>query len=139
MLTHCNVSGELVAVAQRCAEVGKKFPVVATETRPYLQGARLTAWELAKRAAVSLIPDSAVAQVMAQGEVNAVIVGADRAAQNGDIINKVGTYPLALMAKIWRSVSRSGARPASFDEAATRHRGTAGRRLLNFRDRRSPR
>jgi len=100
VLTHCNVSGELVAVAQHCQSLGKKFAVIATETRPYLQGARLTAWELARAGvAVSLIPDCAIAQVMAKGEVNAVIVGSDRAAQNGDIINKVGTYPLALMAK----------------------------------------
>jgi len=100
LLTHCNVSGELVAVAQCCRESGKEFSVVATETRPYLQGARLTAWELAQAGvAVSLIPDGAVAQVMAAGAVNAVIVGADRVAQNGDIINKVGTYPLALMAR----------------------------------------
>jgi methylthioribose-1-phosphate isomerase len=99
VLTHCNVSGELVAVAQFCRELGKEFSVVATETRPYLQGTRLTAWELAQAGVpVSLIPDCAVAQVMAKGEVNAVIVGADRVAQNGDIINKVGTYPLALMA-----------------------------------------
>ena len=100
VLTHCNVSGELVAVAHFCRELGKEFSVVATETRPYLQGTRLTAWELAQAGvAVSLIPDAAVAQVVAAGEVNAVIVGADRAAQNGDIINKVGTYPLALMAR----------------------------------------
>jgi methylthioribose-1-phosphate isomerase len=100
LLTHCNVSGELVAVAQCCRELSKDFSVVTTETRPYLQGARLTAWELAQAGvAVSLIPDAAVAQVMAAGEVNAVIVGADRVAQNGDIINKVGTYPLALMAR----------------------------------------
>jgi len=99
VLTHCNVSGELVAVAHFCRELGKEFSVVATETRPYLQGTRLTAWELAQAGVpVSLIPDCAVAQVMAKGEVNAVIVGADRVAQNGDIINKVGTYPLALMA-----------------------------------------
>jgi methylthioribose-1-phosphate isomerase len=100
VLTHCNVSGELVAVANFCKELGKEFKVIASETRPYLQGARLTAWELAQAGvAVSLIPDCAVAQVMARGEVNAVIVGADRSAQNGDVINKVGTYPLALMAK----------------------------------------
>jgi methylthioribose-1-phosphate isomerase len=99
LLTHCNVSGELVAVAQCCRELGKEFSVVAPETRPYLQGTRLTAWELAQAGVpVSLIPDCAVAQVMAAGEVNAVIVGADRVAQNGDVINKVGTYPLALMA-----------------------------------------
>ncbi len=100
VLTHCNVSGELVAVANFCRELGKKFTVIATETRPYLQGARLTAWELAQAGVeLSLIPDCAVAQVMARGQVNAVIVGADRSARNGDIINKVGTYPLALMAK----------------------------------------
>ncbi len=100
VMTHCNVSGELVAVAGFCQELGKEFSVVATETRPYLQGTRLTAWELSQAGVpVSLIPDCAVAQVMARGEVNAVIVGADRSAQNGDIINKVGTYPLALMAK----------------------------------------
>src|SRR5438874_9789702 len=99
-LTHCNVSGELVAVAQYCREMGKEISVIATETRPYLQGTRLTAWEISNAGVpVSLIPDCAVAEVMAKGEVNAVIVGSDRCAQNGDIINKVGTYPLALMAK----------------------------------------
>jgi methylthioribose-1-phosphate isomerase len=102
VLTHCNISGELVAVAACCKELGKEFSVIATETRPYLQGARLTAWELAQAGVnVSLIPDCAVAQVMAQGEVNAVIVGADRVAQNGDVINKVGTYPIACMAKVY--------------------------------------
>jgi len=100
LLTHCNVSGELVAVAQYCKASGKDFSVIASETRPYLQGARLTAWELARAGVpVSLIPDCAVAQVLADGAANAIIVGADRVAQNGDIINKVGTYPLALMAK----------------------------------------
>ena len=102
VLTHSNVSGELVAVAQYCKEAGKHLAVIATETRPYLQGTRLTAWELAQAGVgVSLIPDCAIAQVMARGEVNAVIVGADRAAQNGDVINKVGTYPLALMAQAY--------------------------------------
>jgi len=100
VLTHCNISGELVAVAQYCKEMGKDFSVVATETRPYLQGTRLTAWELSQAGVpVSLVPDCAIAQVMARGAVNAVVVGSDRCAQNGDIINKVGTYPLALMAK----------------------------------------
>lgn len=100
LLTHCNVSGELVAVAQYCKALGKDFSVIASETRPYLQGARLTAWELAQAGvAVSSIPDCAVAQVLANGDANAIIVGADRIAQNGDIVNKVGTYPLALMAK----------------------------------------
>jgi methylthioribose-1-phosphate isomerase len=102
VLTHCNVSGELVAVAQYCKEAGKQLSVIATETRPYLQGTRLTAWELAQAGvAVAVIPDCAVAQVLARGEANAVIVGADRCAQNGDVINKVGTYPLALMAQAY--------------------------------------
>lgn len=100
ILTHCNVSGELVAVAQFCRELDKPFSVIATETRPYLQGSRLTAWELSQAGVpVSVIPDGAVAQVMARGEVNAVVVGSDRCAQNGDIINKVGTYSVALTAK----------------------------------------
>jgi methylthioribose-1-phosphate isomerase len=100
LLTHCNISGELVAVAQRCKEIGKDLSVIATETRPYLQGSRLTAWELAQAGTkVTLIPDNAIAQVMAKGEVDAALVGSDRCAQNGDVINKVGTYPLALMAK----------------------------------------
>ena len=141
VLTHCNVSGELVAVAQCCRELSKEFSVVATETRPYLQGARLTAWELAQAGvAVSLIPDAAVAQVMAAGEVNAVIVGADRVAQNGDIINKVGTYPLALMAREYgvpfhalvqdpRSLERGIDVPIEERPVAE---------LLSFRDSRSP-
>ena len=100
VLTHCNVSGELVAIARRCKDLGNDFSVIATETRPYLQGARLTAWELAQAGVpVSLIPDCAIAEVMAKGEVNAIIVGADRTARNGDIINKVGTYSIARLAK----------------------------------------
>ncbi|HEY7320636.1 MAG TPA: hypothetical protein VIE89_23980 [Candidatus Binatia bacterium] len=100
VLTHCNVSGELVAIAELCRAMGKEISVIATETRPYLQGSRLTAWELAQAGvAVSVVPDCAAAQIMANGAVNAVIVGSDRCAQNGDIINKVGTYPLALMAR----------------------------------------
>jgi methylthioribose-1-phosphate isomerase len=100
LLTHCNVSGEIVAVARWCRAMGKKLRVIATETRPYLQGSRLTAWELAQAGIeVELIPDSAVAQVIAGGKADAVLVGADRSARNGDIINKVGTYPIAVVAK----------------------------------------
>jgi methylthioribose-1-phosphate isomerase len=100
LLTHCNVSGELVAVAQHCQEMGKKVEFIATETRPYLQGSRLTAWELSEAGVkVSLIPDSAIAQVMERKQVDAAIVGSDRCARNGDIVNKVGTYPIALMAQ----------------------------------------
>ncbi len=100
LMTHCNISGELVAVGEHCRAMGKEFNVIATETRPYLQGSRLTAWEVAQSGiGVTLIPDSATAQVMSKGDVDVVLVGSDRCAQNGDIINKVGTYPLALMAK----------------------------------------
>ncbi|HKA32490.1 MAG TPA: hypothetical protein VKH64_04705 [Candidatus Binatia bacterium] len=100
LLTHCNVSGELVAVAHACREQGKDLSVVATETRPYLQGSRLTAWELSQAGvSVEVIPDGAVGQVIAGGKVDAVIVGADRVARNGDIVNKVGTYPIAVVAE----------------------------------------
>lgn len=100
VLTHCNISGELAAIARRCRELGKEISVIASETRPYLQGSRLTAWEVAQAGApVAVIPDCAIAQVMAKGEVNAVVVGSDRCAQNGDVVNKVGTYPLALIAR----------------------------------------
>lgn len=102
LLTHCNLSGELVAIGRACTEMGKELYVTATETRPYLQGSRLTAWEVARAGIkVSLIPDCAIAQVMARGKIDAVLVGADRSAQNGDIVNKVGTYPLALVAKAY--------------------------------------
>jgi len=100
LLTHCNISGELVAISRHCQAMGKDLHVIATETRPYLQGSRLTGWEVSQAGIdVALIPDCAIAQVMEKGQVNAVLVGSDRCAQNGDIINKVGTYPLALMAK----------------------------------------
>lgn len=100
ILTHCNISGELVAIAQFCRQSNKPFSVIATETRPYLQGSRLTAWELSQAGVpVAVIPDCAIAQVMARHEINAVVVGSDRCAQNGDIVNKVGTYSVALTAK----------------------------------------
>jgi methylthioribose-1-phosphate isomerase len=100
LLTHCNVSGELVAVAEQCRKLGKNLSVVATETRPYLQGSRLTAWELNEAGVeVEVIPDGAIAQVIAAGAIDAVIVGADRIARNGDIVNKVGTYPIAVTAE----------------------------------------
>jgi methylthioribose-1-phosphate isomerase len=99
VLTHCNVSGELVTVARYCQALRKDLRVIATETRPYLQGTRLTAWELAQAGVpVSVIPDCAIAQVMAESAVNAVLVGSDRTARNGDIINKVGTYSIAQLA-----------------------------------------
>lgn len=100
ILTHCNVSGEMVIIGKLCRQQGKRVSFIATETRPYLQGARLTAWELKEAGfEVTLIPDNTVAKVMAEGKVNLVIVGSDRTAQNGDVANKIGTYQIALVAK----------------------------------------
>lgn len=100
ILTHCNVSGLLPLIAEFCRRDKKHISFFVTETRPYLQGARLTAWEL-KRAGipVTVIADNMVAQVMSEGKINKVIVGADHLAQNGDIANKIGTYQIALLAK----------------------------------------
>ena len=107
VLTHCNAGslatagyGTALGVIRRAKEQGKKIKVLATETRPLLQGARLTTWEL-KRAdiPVTLITDSMAGYFMSRGEVSCVIVGADRIAANGDTANKIGTYSLAVLAK----------------------------------------
>ncbi|EQD24052.1 MAG: hypothetical protein D084_Lepto4C00613G0001, partial [Leptospirillum sp. Group IV 'UBA BS'] len=107
VLTHCNAGalatggyGTALGVIRGAVEAGKSVRVYADETRPYLQGARLTAYELAAdNIPVTLITDSMAAMVMAQGKVNAVIVGADRIAANGDTANKIGTYGLAVLAR----------------------------------------
>jgi methylthioribose-1-phosphate isomerase len=100
ILTHCNVSGQMPLIAEFCHQQNKKISFFVTETRPYLQGARLTAWELQRAGfEVTVISDNMVAQVMKEGKVNKVIVGADNLAQNGDIANKIGTYQIAIMAK----------------------------------------
>lgn len=100
ILTHCNVSGSLVLAAEFCRKQKKKIRFFVTETRPYLQGSRLTAWEL-KRAGfdVTVLADNAVASLMSEKLVNLVVVGADHTAQNGDIANKIGTYQIALLAR----------------------------------------
>jgi len=100
ILTHCNVSGLLPLVGLLCRKQKKRISFFVTETRPYFQGSRLTAWEL-KRAGVkvTIIPDSAVAQILSEGMVNKVITGADQLALNGDIANKIGTYQIALLAR----------------------------------------
>ena len=106
VLTHCNAGGlatadygTALAVIYAAAESGKRIHVWADETRPLLQGARLTAWELKQRGIeVTLICDSVAAVVMRQGLVQAVLTGADRIAANGDVANKIGTYGLALLA-----------------------------------------
>jgi methylthioribose-1-phosphate isomerase len=107
VLTHCNAGGLATAeygtalsIIFTAQEQGKRLHVYVDETRPLLQGARLTAWELQQRNVPStLICDSAAAQVMQEGRVSAVIVGADRIAANGDTANKIGTYALALLAQ----------------------------------------
>src|SRR5947207_590811 len=92
--------GTALAVMFAAADQGRRFQVFADETRPLLQGARLTAWELQQRGIdVTLICDSMAAQVMKEGRVQLVVVGADRIAANGDTANKVGTYGVALLAQ----------------------------------------
>jgi methylthioribose-1-phosphate isomerase len=106
VLTHCNAGGlatsdygTALAVFFAATESGKTLHIYADETRPLLQGARLTAWELQQRGLdVTLICDSMAAQVMREGRVQAVVTGADRIAANGDTANKIGTYGLALLA-----------------------------------------
>jgi methylthioribose-1-phosphate isomerase len=107
LLTHCNAGalatggyGTALGVVRATAEAGKLAAIFATETRPYLQGARLTAWELHEDGLpVTVISDNMVAHCMQQGRIGAVVVGADRIAANGDVANKIGTYGLALMAR----------------------------------------
>jgi methylthioribose-1-phosphate isomerase len=107
VLTHCNAGalatagyGTALGVVRSAARKGRLRLVYADETRPFLQGARLTAWELHQDGIpVTVITDSMAGHLMARGEVDAVIVGADRVAANGDVANKIGTYPLAVLAK----------------------------------------
>jgi len=107
VLTHCNAGalatggyGTAVGVIRSAIEQGKKIKVLADETRPYLQGARLTSWELHKDGIdVSVITDNMAAYFMGKGVVSCVITGADRIVKNGDAANKIGTYGLAVLAK----------------------------------------
>lgn len=107
LLTHCNTGplacgqfGTALGVIQAAHHAERAIHVWVDETRPYLQGARLTAWELAQAGVPhTLIPDVAAGSLMASGEVDAILVGADRIAANGDTANKVGTYSLAVLAK----------------------------------------
>jgi methylthioribose-1-phosphate isomerase len=106
ILTHCNAGalatggyGTALGVVRAAAEAGRGVSVLADETRPFLQGARLTAWELAHDGIpVTVVTDGMAAHLMARGEVDLVVVGADRIARNGDVANKIGTYGLAVLA-----------------------------------------
>ncbi len=107
VLTHCNAGalatggfGTALGVIRAAVEQGKKISVLADETRPWLQGARLTAWELKKvNIPVKVIPDVAAGFLMARGKIQAIVVGADRIAANGDVANKIGTYSVAVLAQ----------------------------------------
>lgn len=107
VLTHCNAGalatagyGTALGVIRAAVEAGKKIHVFADETRPFLQGARLTAWELAKdHIPVTVITDNMAGHFMKKKEIDCVVVGADRIAGNGDVANKIGTYSVAVLAK----------------------------------------
>jgi methylthioribose-1-phosphate isomerase len=107
ILTHCNAGalafagwGTALGVIRSAAEAGKKIHTYMNETRPYLQGARLTAWEMMKaEIPCTLITDNMAGHLMSQGKIDCVITGADRIARNGDTANKIGTYSVAILAK----------------------------------------
>ena len=125
VLTHCNAGGlataeygTALAIMYRAHEQGRRFRVYADETRPLLQGARLTAWEL-KRAGIDtmLICDNMAGMLMSQGKVDMVVTGADRIASNGDTANKIGTYSLARLADVHGIPFYIAAPSSTFDMA----------------------
>jgi methylthioribose-1-phosphate isomerase len=107
IMTHCNAGalataghGTALGVIRSARDAGKRISVIANETRPYLQGARLTAWELVQEnIPVTLVTDNMAGHLMQQGRVDVIVVGADRIAANGDAANKIGTYTLAVLAE----------------------------------------
>ena len=107
VLTHCNAGalataghGTALGVFRSAVEAGKRISVIADETRPFLQGARLSAWEMVQEGIpVTLITDNMSGHLMQHGEIDAVVVGTDRVAANGDVANKIGTYMVAVLAK----------------------------------------
>ena len=107
VLTHCNAGalataghGTALGVIRSAVQTGKKISVIADETRPFLQGARLTAWEMTTEGiSVTLISDNMSGHLMNNGEIDVVVVGTDRVASNGDVANKIGTYMVAVLAK----------------------------------------
>ena len=125
VLTHCNTGalataghGTALGVVRSARDAGKRLSVIADETRPYLQGARLTTWELKQEGIpVTLITDSTAGHLMSRGGVDLVIVGADRIAANGDVANKIGTYTLAVLAERHRVPFYVAAPLSSIDAA----------------------
>jgi len=123
VLTHCNTgalatagAGTALAVLTTAAGKGRRFQVFADETRPLLQGARLTAWELKQQGiAVTVICDNMAGQVMKEGRVQLVIVGADRITANGDTANKIGTYSVAVLAQAHKIPFYIAAPTSTFD------------------------
>jgi len=107
VLTHCNAGalataghGTALGVIRSAVQAGKRIAVIADETRPFLQGARLTAWEMVQEnIPVTLITDNMAGHLMSRGEIDAVVVGTDRVAANGDVANKIGTYMVAVLAQ----------------------------------------
>ena len=142
MLTHCNAGGlatadygTALAVIFAAHEQGKAVQVFADETRPLLQGARLTAWELQRRGVpVTLICDNMAAQVMKEGKVQLVVVGADRIAANGDTANKIGTYGVALLARAHGIPFYVAAPSSTFDLSIARRLGHPDRAARPARD-----
>jgi len=103
ILTHCNISGLMPLIAEFAKQQGKRVSFYVTETRPYLQGSRLTAWEIMRAGFdVTIITDNMVAYLLSLGKVTKVIVGADHLTLNGDIANKIGTYQIAVVAKYFK-------------------------------------
>jgi methylthioribose-1-phosphate isomerase len=121
VMTHCNTgalatAGYGTALGVIRASKDKQISVIANETRPYLQGARLTAWELVQEGIpCTLITDSMAGHLMSRGEVDVIVVGADRIAANGDVVNKIGTYALAVLAQRHRIPFYVAAPLSTFD------------------------
>jgi len=137
ILTHCNTGalataghGTALGVVRSARDAGKHISVIASETRPYLQGARLTAWELMQeRIPVTLITDNMAGHLMQLGRIDLVVVGADRIAANGDVANKIGTYTLAVLAERHRLPFYVAAPLSTIDLA------TAGGRAIPIEER----
>ena len=123
IMTHCNAGalataghGTALGVIRSARDAGKRVSVIANETRPYLQGARLTAWEMVQEnIPVALITDNMAGHLISRGEVDLIIVGADRIAANGDAANKIGTYTLAVLAQRHRIPFYVAAPLSTFD------------------------